>query len=221
MDFLEYENSTAILDQSGVQQLGFFVSQCSVEVYKFMEIKNITLSATPKSSRELSYQAYDQNLFSGDYSSTLSDANNKQNYILSRTNCSLTLKELDNKGYPITIVSISNDKNNFQSLLWDSSHSFKRMKNNKRSNADISSIFLARNLALNGVKFFCFSNDSDQINQFRIEGYKYLRPSDFLTWMVKDNYITRQKGVWCYEKAKKHNLRWMEKNRKFSDILNK
>ena len=84
------------------------------------------------------------------------------------------------------------------------------MKRNKRSKADISNIYLARILSSQGKNFFIFTNDKDQITQSKIEGFKYMRPIQFLVWMVKDKYITRQKkyitrqkAVWIFEKTKK------------------
>ncbi|MFH1048550.1 MAG: hypothetical protein V1732_02710 [Patescibacteria group bacterium] len=228
MDFLDYENLTMIPDQSGLQQAEFWKVSCKIDIENFLAKNNIKIITTSESVKELAQQPYKPDLFSGHYDHettiTASGFNNKQNYVLSRSNTSLTVKELDNDGYNAEVVDISKESQTFEPLLWDASLAFGRMlRKTERKNkgyADISNVYLARYLRQNGINFFLFANDKDQINQFRFEGFKYLRPADFLVWMVKDNCITRQKAVWAYEKMRKKDPQWVKKGENFKDILN-
>jgi len=212
--FEKYENSYAILDQSAWQQVEFWRVSCDLNIYPFLKNKGIKVIATTESAQELSYQSYQPDLLSGHFSGTSTNSGDKDNYILSSTNGSLTTDNLDFGGYRIEIsnsIQEINNKDLFQPSLWDSTSAFQRMKRNKRSKADISNIYLARILSNQGKNFFVFTNDGDQVKQSEIEGFKYMRPIEFLVWLVKDEYITRQKGVWIFEKMKKHDPRWFDK----------
>jgi len=221
--FGEYENSYAILDQSAWQQVEFWHISCSLNIYPFLESKRIEIITTSESAQELSYQSYQPDLLSGHFSETATISGDKVNYVLSTTNGSLTRSDLDINGYKVAVsnnIQEINNERSYQLSLWNLTVAFQRMKRNKRSKADISNIYLARILSSQGKNFFIFTNDKDQITQSKIEGFKYMRPIQFLVWMVKDKYITRQKkyitrqkAVWIFEKTKKHDPQWIDKRR--------
>jgi hypothetical protein len=222
MEYGKYESSMMIADQSAWQQVEFWMTSCNINIFDFLENKNITIIATTNSVQELAFQAHNPNLFSGhrrEQSITSSESSDGMSYVLSSTNGSLTFKELDSHGLDINIFPINNRfDGRGQKLLWDNSPSFKRIENNRRSNVDISNIYLARRLVKEGKKFFIFANDNDQITQAHIEGFSVLRPSRLLKWMVKESYIKNQKAVWAYEKTRKHNPRSIVKEKNFKDL---
>lgn len=230
MDFSIYPNSTMILDQSGQQQIGFLIAECKIDIYKFWREKNIEAISTTMSANELKYQANQPNLFginsSVSNSVTPTDLNDKQEYVLSSANGSLTKKELDYNGFPVKVVANSEESKTFKTPFWNTTIYYQRIirkiENKKRGYADKSNLNFARNLQQKKEKFFLSVNDNDQIKQSEnFEGFKYLRPVYFLVWMVTDNYITRQKAVWAYEKLKKENSQWVEKGLNFKDIFKK
>lgn len=220
MDYSIYENSKMIPDQSGWQQMCYLMSNRKVDIYSFLDSKNIEIVTTQYSAKELVYQAYSPDLFSGHYDdvSTTASVNDEQNYVLSSTNGSLTHDDFDNDGYLLKVISVTTEEKTSQLSLWNSSATFQKLKRNKRSFADISNIYLARYLSETGENFFILLNDKNQIAQFKIEGYKYLRPSDILIWMERDNYIKNQKAVWCYEKIREHDSRWTKKDLSFRNL---
>ena len=222
-DFSNYENSNMIPDQSAWQVGEFWMTSCSLNVYEFFESKNIDISLTSNTLKELGYQSYDPNLFS--VSSTSELLSNKENYALSSFNGSVTLQELDGRSYPVNINETTIVSNlPFQQSLWDMSPSFQRMKRKVlekgKGVADLSIIYLARRFAKENRRFFIFTNDNDIIKQSTIEGFLYLRPIKLLKWMTVDKYISRQKAVCVFEKMKKHDLRWIDKKKlRFRDYL--
>lgn len=230
MDFSTYTGSKMILDQSGLQPIGFLVNDCVINFTGFWTIHNIKVVTTQESARELTCQPYKQDLFGGQYNNnssvTASDLNNNHNYVLSRTNLSLTTKSLDLYGYPVEIVSISKEFQTSNTSLWNDTIPFNRIDRKieikNRGYADKSNLKFARNLQLKKENFFLCINDNDQIKQSRdFEGFKYLRPTHFLVWMVFDGYIKRQKAVWAYEKMRKKDPRWVKRGENFKDIFKK
>jgi hypothetical protein len=132
-DFCSYPNSTAILDQSGRQQINFMNFDCGINVDDFFESKKIKIIATADSADEF-YEADKQtnnpNLFSGyndEVSKTASSFNDEQSYVFSQTNGSLTRKELDDKGCPVKIIAVSEESQTAQSQLWDISAPINRI----------------------------------------------------------------------------------------------
>lgn len=220
MNFSEYENSYMILDQSAWQQVEFWMTACNLNVYSFLRNKNIQATLTSDSVGELGYQAYSQNLFSG-YSETATIFNKERDFVLSIVNGSLTRESRDLYGYHVGSIINTHEciGNKYQLPLWDSSTAFQRMKKNKRSGADISNIHLARYFTNQRNNFFFFINDNDQITQAQIEGFKYMRPSSLLVWLIEEGYIRKQKAVWVYEKVKKHDPRWVKQNTAFRDVF--
>ncbi len=225
MNSLISENSTAIIDQSGNQRIDFFTEKCKIDVYYFLEKKDVSFVATIESAKELTYHTKEPNLFSINNNSITSAAlNNGQEYVLS--DGSLIKKELNPDGYPVTIIANTEETKTFQTPLWNGSFSYRRIirkiEKNKRGYADKSNLELAHNLQEKKENFFLLINDNDQIKQAEnFEGFKYLRPLGVLVWMVKDNYITRQKAVWAYEKMKKEDPGGAIKGVNFKDIYKK
>lgn len=227
-DFYSYTDSTMILDQSGRQQINFIIFNCEINVYNFFEGKKIKIVATTDSANEF-YEADKKinkpDLFS-EYdktSATVSSFDDGQSYVFSQTNGSLTRKELDYSGCSVEIVAVSKESQTTQSSLWDIatpiSRIIRKVERKKRGNGDKSNIYLARNLKQQKKNFFLLANDQDQIEQFEIEGYKYLRPTDLLVWMVLDEYVKKQKAVCTYEKIVEKDPRWTKKDTHFKNLL--
>ncbi len=224
MDFSSYTNSIRISDQSGEQQAEFLSVSCKIDIQGFWKKNDIKSAITPESREELFFQAYNQNLFgvSRDEKNNLSTTScldDKKECVWSRANGSLTYKELDYDGYETVVMSYNEET---KTSLWNALPSFKKMvrkiERKKRGYADVSNVYLSRDLRQKEENFFLFTNDKEQINQANFEGYKYLRPVYLLVWMVADSYIKRQKAIWAYEKMKNHNLQWVEKGVNFKDI---
>ena len=217
MDYSIYKNSMMVIDQSAWQQVAFSLS--NIDVYKFLSSNEIKIIATSDSAQELSYQAYNQTLFGGNYNSTvtMSRLNSNQDYVLSSTNGSLTLKNLDT-GYKVESV-VNVNLTSTPRTLWDTSLTMNKFRKSKRSFADASNIYLGRILQNKGKNFFIFTNDQNQIKQTKIEGFKYLRPDQLFSWMCKENFIDPRKGGWNFKKRKEHNKQWTEQGKKFKDIL--
>ena len=222
MDSSSYENSDAILDQSAWQVAEFWMTSCNLDVYSFFDSKNIGVQLTSSTAKELGYQSYNPSLLSGSSTSALS--NDKENYVLSSLNGSLTFQTLDSQGYPVNIVDSSTISPSFQQSLWNMSPAFQRMKRKVlekgKGKADLEIIFLAESFAKEAKSFFIFTNDNDLVQHSKLEGFLYLRPIGLLLWMVADKYISRQKAVWVFEKMKKHDLMLIDKKRPyFKDYL--
>ncbi len=224
MNFSDYKNSILLPDQSAWQQAEYWITESNINVFSFLSSQNVSIKTTSSSARELSFQSYVQNLFVNDLSNTASELNSKESFVLSSINGSLTFEKLSPLGFPAQVIpdkELGSLIKSNQFPLWDSSPFFLRMKRNRRSQADIEHFYLGRYLQKNKQPFFVFTNDDDQIRQAQLEGFKFMRPPDLLVWMVKDTFVTRQKAVWAYEKAKKHNARWAKAGLRFRDILNK
>jgi hypothetical protein len=217
MEYSQLKNTVMIPDQSAWQQVAF--SLPDIDVYKFFSDNLITIMTTSDSARELSYQAYNQTLFGGQYINTVtsSDQNSKQNCVLSSSNGSLTYANLDT-GYNVDVL----DPFAFHvsQSLWDTSRVMEKLKRSKRGWADVSNIYLGRVLNGIGRDFFIFTNDQNQIKQIKIEGFKYLRPDQLFSWMCEERFIDPRKGGWNFRKRKIHNQQWVERYKKFKDILN-
>jgi len=219
-DFKKYEKSILIPDQSAWQQVSFWYTQCDVKnIKQFLSDKDIQVITTSNSASELTKQIYNPNLFGCDLENTItfSGANPKE-LVISEINFVPTTYPVGDFDIKVWKVQLEK-KPYYQQVLWDSTPSFQRLLRNKKSKADISNIFLARDLSHQGKKFFIFTNDNDQIKQYQIEGFSYMRPIGMLLWMLEDGYInSRQKLVWVYEKMKKHNVRWVPKNTSFKNL---
>jgi hypothetical protein len=217
MDFCTYENSKLIPDQSAWQIVAFWISNEKIDVYQFLNSKNIQISTTASAAAELCYQTCKPNLFGT--SITSSELSCKQNFVLSSANGSLTSPDLD-RGLPAKVEEPMSCPKEQQRPLWDSMSSFRRMERNKRGRADVSNIYHCRRLFGMKERFFLFTNDKDQIKQSVIEGFRTMRPQSLLVWMVKEKYITRQKAVWAYEKTTKRDPRWTITGLKFRNLIN-
>lgn len=208
-----------IIDQSASQQVGFTLTQSNpINVFGFLEQQQITVCAPIEAKNELGYQVYKPNLFSGVYSDdgssiTSSEGNNfsNTNYVLSRTNGSLTPASLQPEGFSVILVesnSLYSSTFGGQLCLWDASPIMQRLLRNKRSLVDHANIILARFFQNKGINIFIFVNDQKQIEQLKYEGIKYLRPDKLFSWMCEIGYIDPRKGAWNFKKRRDHNNRW-------------
>ena len=195
-DFKKYEKSILIPDQSAWQQVSFWHTQCDVKnIKQFLSDKDIQVITTSNSASELTKQIYTPNLFGCDLENTItfSGANPKK-LVISEINFVPTTYPVGD--FDIKVWNVQLEKKPcYQPLLWDSTPSFRRLLRNKKSKADISNIFLARDLSHQRKKFFIFTNDNDQIKQCQIEGFSYMRPIIMLLWMLEDGYINSKQKL--------------------------
>ncbi|OGZ78397.1 MAG: hypothetical protein A2528_03325 [Candidatus Staskawiczbacteria bacterium RIFOXYD2_FULL_37_9] len=198
MDYINFKNSTAILDQSVWQPMCHALAYSNVDVYKFLSTQNIETVATVDSACELSYQPYKLNLFGT--SLTASDFNSKESYVLSSANGSLTVANLDSAGFPVDIIPDLKYEKFTTASLWDSSPYSKKLTDTDKSN-----IYLGRYFKKIGQKFFIFSNDKNQIRQAILEGFDYLKPGDLFLWMAEEKVFDGRKLFWIFKKMQKYN----------------
>lgn len=228
MDFSKYSNSICIPDQSAWQSINNLKSEHNVLVIDFFNSKNISLEVSKESGYEITHQEWGMNLF-GISNSTASGLQDDKNYVISRTNGSLTYKELEPYGKDVHVTSsIINEKTtadmnkNFQPLLWESSNFYQRMERKairKNKWADSSNIKLARNLRENREIFFLYVSDHDQINQCNLEGFDYLEPHLLLLWMEREKFVKPQKNAWIFKKwGEDYRCQSWTKNSSFSQI---
>lgn len=227
MDYSTFKNSIIIPDQSAWQHVGFTLSQPNpIDVLGFLKKQQITVYIPVEAKNELGCQIYKPNLFSGVNSdvnslTTLENSLNT-NYVLSRTNGSLTPANLQPDGFNVTVIesnSLYSSTFGGQLSIWDTTPMMQKLLKNKRSLVDHANIILARCLQKEGKNVFVFVNDQEQIEQLKFEGIKYLRPDKLFAWMCKDGYINPIKGSWNFRKRRAHNNRWTEPNSIFRDNL--
>jgi hypothetical protein len=227
MDYSTYKNSIMIWDKSAGQQVEFTLVQSNpIDVFGFLEQKQITIYAPTVAKNELGYQVYKPNIFSGyndtDSSTTLENNSLNTNYVFSRVNGSLTPANLQPYGFGVILVessafySTTFDK---QLSIWDATTVMQKFARSKRSPVDYANIILARCFQKEKKNVFVFTNDYKQIEQVKIEGIKYLRPDKLFAWMCKDGYIDPRKGGWNFRKRQNHNNRWTNPNFVFKNNL--
>lgn len=154
-------------DQSALQQIGFTLAQPHpINVFEFLSQQEIAIYIASEAKSELGFQACKSNLFSGTHinnsTSLGNDSTVKPDYVLSRTNASLTPSHLQPDGFPVTMVesnSLYSATFGGQMLLWDATTTMRKLLRNRRSPVDPTNINLARCLQQKGENAFVFLND--------------------------------------------------------------
>lgn len=220
MDYSNCENCTMLVDKSGWQPLTFMMHAASLDVHGFLLENKIkmTITETAVHAGEFTYQAYDQNLFSGDHvvdSSTVALGRSSINdYVMSSTDGVLTTANIDNNGYKVDVLNEQRFEEN--SCLWETSKYWQEL-----SVPDKSVVYAARYLTSHNERFFILVNDKNLVDQLCLEGFQCLRGAAFLSWMVKRDSISYQKGTHIYGRWRVHDQRWVKKDTSFGNILQK
>ncbi len=226
MDYSTFKNSIMISDQSAWQQVEFTLVQPKpIDIFGFLMQQQITVYAPSEAKKELGFQAYQPNLFSGVYGNTDSPTTLEKgiqdtDYVFSRTNGSLTSANLQPNGLNVYLVeSRARYSSTFrgQLSLWDATPMMQKLLRNRRSPVDPANILLARCFQNEGRNIFVFVNDQKQIDQLKYEGIKYLRLDKFFAWMCKTDYIDPRKVGWNFRKRQAHNNEWTKPSTNFKD----
>lgn len=217
MNYKQYENSTCIIDKSGTQTLFYFPNDKKFKPFEFFIKNKIDLVFADSSLAQYSFQDYpncQKTLFTGaevvSAALTSKTAGEQEvQFVMSKINATITLKDIEPSGYPVymesSLIQISS--------LWDASP----FMINSKNFIDKQIIHTARNKEKNHKKVFILTEDQGIIKQIKsLELIKYLRSVDVLKWMVKDKFISQQKGVAVFNKWKTYN--WIHGIESFKDI---
>jgi hypothetical protein len=216
MDYEQFKNSIGIIDKSGIQAIFYFSNDSKFKPFEFFIKKDITLTFTEASLPEFTFQDYkncNRTLFTGTEVVSVAlgsktAGQQEDNFVLSQTNATLTLRQLDPSGIPLIFTPLLP-----QFLtLWDTT-AFMTNVNNVIDRQIIHSV---RDEERNNKKVFVLTNDKGIIQQVKTESIKFLRSIDILKWMVKDKFISYQKGVAIFKKGKLNN--WTHGLEFFKDI---
>jgi len=204
---MDIKNSVWVIDKSGIQALFFFHEDKKFRPEDFFKKNNIDLECDVSCLSELAndnYSSCNRNLFTGD-----SKTSGGEGYglVINQISGTITSSQLDPSG-----VIIDSRSSPSTQTLWDSTPFMSNMKNS----FDQACIHTARDLGKDR-EVFILTDDGGILRQAKsVELIKCLRPVDVLKLMVKDKFISWQKGVSVFRKWKEHN--WVHGLESYRDI---
>lgn len=178
--YRNFRNASMIVDQSAWQMCGSLPEK-GVDFSLFFKKNGVSCHTTLNAVSELTFAGSpQQKLFSGSYISL----NDPSTYVFSREDGTLTTSSLDSSGIKLQVHSVCSV---------DSTSSYSHTKDwSYLSPVDRSLVQCARDLT---ERCFIFSNDGSLYDQAVFEGISVLRTVKLLSWMLDDNFITRQKAT--------------------------